>query len=148
LQADGNLVVYSSSNIVLWASNTQNNPDLASDSPTMAPAAGGNGRLYPGQSVISADRRFRLSLQPDGNLVLYSPTRALWASGTNGRATAFLVLQADGNLVLYDRDTQPLWASHTEGFGLTRLIAQTDGNLVLYDQFNVPRWNSATAGVY
>ena len=148
LQADGNLVVYSSSNTVLWASNTQNNPDLTSDSPTMTPGAGGNGRLYPGQGVISADRRFRLTLQPDGNLVLYSPTRVLWASGTNGRATAFLALQSDGNLVLYDRDAQPLWASHTEGFGPTRLIAQTDGNLVLYDQINVPRWNSLTAGAF
>ena len=148
LQPDGNLVVYSTSNIVLWASNTQNNPDLASDSPIMAPGAGGNGRLYPGQSVISADRRFRLALQPDGNLVLYSPTRALWASGTNSQATAFLALQADGNLALYNRDAQPLWASHTEFFGLTRLIAQTDGNLVLYDNQNVARWNTATAGAF
>ncbi|MDO8592013.1 MAG: S8 family serine peptidase [bacterium] len=146
LQADGNLVVYSSANVVLWASNTQNNPDLASDSPTIAPAAGANGRLYPGQSIISTDRRFRLALQPDGNLVLYSPSRALWFSSTNGRATAFLALQSDGNLVLYDRDSQPLWASHTEGFGVSRLIAQTDGNLVLYDQLNVARWNSQTAG--
>src|SRR3990167_2084306 len=57
LQADGNLVVYSSSNTVLWASNTQNTPDLTSDSPTRTPGAGGNGLLYPGQGVISADRR-------------------------------------------------------------------------------------------
>lgn len=178
LQADGNLVVYSSTNVVLWASNTQNNPNLASDSPTMAPAAGANGRLYPGQSLVSADRRYRLALQPDGNLVLYSPNRALWFSGTSGRTTAFLALQADGNLVLYsptqalwstgtngkqiaflalqpdgnlvlyDHSAQPLWASNTDRSGLTRLIVQPDGNLVLYDQSNIPRWNTGTGASY
>lgn len=146
LQNDGNLVIYSSSNSTLWSSNTQNNTDLMSDRAILAPGIGGIARMYPGQSIISADGRFRMVLQLDGNLVLYSGTRPLWASGTDGRSTAFLALQPDGNLVLYDRNAQPLWFSRTDGAGLARLIMQPDGNLVIYDQSNKPRWNTETAG--
>lgn len=149
IQNDGNLVMYSSINVVLWTSNTMLNSNSSDYVNTMmSPGANGIARLYPGQSLISADRRFRLALQPDGNLVLYSPTKALWSSGTNGQQTAFLALQSDGNLVLYNRSAQPLWNSHTDGFGSLHLIVQTDGNLVLYDNQNVPHWSSQTAGSF
>jgi subtilisin family serine protease len=144
MQTDGNVVIYSSSNVVLWATHTLHNPDNLNY--IMSPGFGGIATMYPGQSIYTPDRRFRLILQTDGNLVLYSPTKALWASGTDGQPTAFLTLQSDGNLVLYDRSVHPLWASYTVRFGLTRLIVQGDGNLVLYDQFNVARWNTETAG--
>jgi hypothetical protein len=102
--------------------------------------------MYPGQQIETADRRFKLILQRDGNLVLYSPTQALWATGTDGQATAFLAIQPDGNLVLYNRNGHALWASHTTRFGLTRLVVQQDGNLVIYDRQNIPRWHTGTAG--
>lgn len=147
LQTDGNMVVYSSGNAVLWTPYTLHNPDhLSYVNTTLAPGLGGIARMYPGQSIDTADRKYHLILQRDGNLVLYSPTKALWSTGTDNKQAAFLALQPDGNLVLYDRSGQALWASHTDGSGLTRLIVQQDGNLVLYNRQNVPQWNTGTAG--
>ena len=53
-----------------------------------------------------------LSLQTDGNLVLYSRSgRALWSSGTGGRGASDLVMRNDGNLVLYLRSNgRPTWS--------------------------------------
>jgi hypothetical protein len=85
LQHDGNFVIYHS-NSPIWASGT--------------------GR--PG------DPGYRLVMQGDGNLVLYTPGNVpVWATGTSG-LNAFLVLQADGNMVLYDdppSGPRPVWAS-------------------------------------
>ena len=146
-QTDGNMVIYSASGVARWATATLHNPDhLNYINTTLAPGLGNFARLYPGQSIDTADRRFHLMLQRDGNLVLYSPARALWATSTNGRSVAFLALQADGNLVIYDRNAQPLWFSLTNGDRLMRLIVQQDGNLVLYDRLNTPFWNTGTAG--
>lgn len=146
-QTDGNLVIYSASGVARWSTSTLHNPDhLSYINTTLAPGLGNYARLYPGQSIDTADRRFHLMLQRDGNLVLYSPTRALWATGTSDRQTAFLTLQSDGNMVLYDRSANPLWFSRTSGDRLMKLLVQQDGNLVLYDRFNTPFWNTNTAG--
>jgi regulatory protein YycI of two-component signal transduction system YycFG len=142
LQSDGNLVIYNSSNSPIWATYTIHNPDHLAYINTTFPL----GKMYPGQSIDTADRRFHLILQRDGNLVLYSPTKALWASGTDGKMISFLAMQRDGNLVLYDRSYRPLWYSGTAGFNLARLIIQQDGNLVLYSTYNQPLWNTATSG--
>ncbi len=139
---DGNAVVYSSSNAILWSTLTPSNPDhLAYINTTLL-----TGRMYPGQTVDTADRKFHLIMQPDGNLVLYSPTKALWATGTDGKNVSFLALQPDGNLVLYDKNGVPLWNSGTPGHGSLRLIMQPDGNLVLYSWANIPFWHTATSG--
>jgi hypothetical protein len=147
MQTDGNMVIYSSSNAALWASYTLHNPDhLGYVNTTISPGIGSMARFYPGQSIDTADRRFHLILQRDGNLVLYSPTHALWATGTDGKPVAFLTLQPDGNLVLYDRSGTPLWYSRTHSFANLRLIVQQDGNLVLYNSTNYPYWNTSTSG--
>lgn len=141
LQTDGNVVIYTVGNVALWSTSTVSNPDhLSNINNTLS-----TGRLYPGQGIDTADRRFHLMLQPDGNLVLYSPTRALWSTATDGKSVAFLALQDDGNLVLYAKSGKPLWYSGTRGNTL-RLVAQPDGNLVIYNQLNFPLWNTATAG--
>lgn len=143
LQTDGNMVVYSASNVALWATYTIQVPNhLAYVNTTLS----SGGLLYPGQRIETADRRFKLILQGDGNLVLYSPTKALWATGTDGRQVSFLAMQGDGNLVLYDKNFSPLWSSRTADRGSLRLIMQSDGNLVLYNRFNTPFWNTETAG--
>ncbi len=147
LQTDGNMVVYSSSNAVLWTPYTLHNPDhLSYVNTTLSPGLGGIARMYPGQSIDTADRKYHLILQRDGNLVLYSPTRVLWSTGTDNQQTAFLAIQPDGNLVLYDRSARALWASSTTRSGPTHLAVQQDGNLVIYNQQNSPQWNTGTAG--
>lgn len=146
IQNDGNVVILSSAGAVLWATYTLHDPNRLDY--VLSTGFGGIAKMYPGQSIATPDGRFRLILQTDGNLVLYSPTQVLWSTGTNGKQIAFLALQPDGNLVLYDHSAQPLWASNTDRSGLTRLIVQPDGNLVLYDQSNIPRWNTGTGASY
>jgi hypothetical protein len=72
----------------------------------------------------SADGRYTLWLQGDGNLVLYGPSgRALWA---NSRFTTDMaIMQGDGNLVGYTNGGGATWASNTVGTGGNRLIVQT-----------------------
>ena len=147
LQTDSNMVIYSASNVPLWASYTLHNPDHLSYVNTFIRPGQTNARLYPGQSIDTADRRYKLLLQTDGNLVLYSPNRATWATGTDGKQVSFLAMQLDGNLVLYDKSGRPLWYSGTAGRGSLRLVVQQDGNLVLYDHINRPFWHTVTAGV-
>lgn len=142
LQTDGNMVIYSSADVGLWATYTIHTPNhLSYVNTTMYP-----GRVYPGQRLSTANKNYNLILQPDGNLVLYSPTRPIWATGTDGRQIAFLALQGDGNMVLYDTQQRPIWYSGTAGHGPLRALVQPDGNFVLYNSLNSPRWNTGTSG--
>lgn len=143
LQTDGNMVIYSSGNVPLWATYTNQNPDHLSYINTMFSSPG---RMYPGQSIDTADGKYHLIFQRDGNLVLYSPNRALWATGTDGKPVAFATLQGDGNLVLYDRSARPLWYSGTAGNSNLRTVIQQDGNLVIYNQLNRAFWATNTSG--
>ena len=141
LQTDGNFVIYSSSNIPLWSTGTVQNPNELQYINTRLMS----GRLYPGQRISTADRRNTLVLQTDGNLVLYGDGVPLWATGTDGKDVAFLSMQGDGNLVLYSRNNTPLWWSGTAGQPNLRLIIQTDGNVVIYNQNNQPLWHTNTS---
>jgi hypothetical protein len=50
-----------------------------------------------------------LDMQTDGNLVLYSGTKAIWATMTNGHPGAYLSVQDDGSLVVFYGATR-LWS--------------------------------------
>lgn len=92
-----------------------------------------NESLTPGQSIMSADGRFSLTLQPDGNLVLSrTGAEARWSSGTSGQQAARLAMQSDGNLVLYSPTSVALWSTGTWGHPGAWVVLQPDGNLVLY----------------
>ena len=109
-------------------------------------------RLLPGQgllaanSITSADGRFELIMQTDGNLVIYGPQhQPVWASNTSGHADVFdVIFQTDGNLVVYTGQNKPLWASGTNGKPAASVVMQNDGNLVIYDSGNHPLWASNT----
>lgn len=145
MQTDGNMVIYSAGGTALWSTATGQNPNHLDYINNILPSAG---RMYAGQSITTADRRFRLVLQGDGNLVLYSPTRVLWASGTDGQPVAFVAMQGDGNLVLYNRRVGQAapWYSRTAGAGELELVIQDDGNLVLYNSQGQAYWNTGTRG--
>jgi hypothetical protein len=87
------------------------------------------------QSLTSPSGVWQLSMQMDGNLVLYRAEnmQAVWATNTNGQDVQHAVMQqTDGNFVLYLFNGQPAWASDTAGNPGARLILQDDGNLVVY----------------
>jgi exopolysaccharide biosynthesis protein len=175
MQDDGNLVLYDSQGgAALWASQQGRlqqaaanaapppapTPAIASPTPTpvsFAQALGltvlgsqiNDGTLTANQALVSANGRYTAVMQTDGNFVVYDGTRAIWASGTDGKANGgFLAMQGDGNLVVYAPGGNAKWASGTNGAGVNRqftLVMQDDGNLVVYDsQGGAALWSSQT----
>jgi hypothetical protein len=107
-------------------------------------------RLNPGdqltsdQSLTSANSNFRLTMQDDGNLVLYNKDNApLWSSKTDKSDVHRCIMQPDGNLVLYHVDKSPAWASNTNGNPGSYVVMQDDGNLVIYKPLT-PIWATGT----
>src|SRR5215208_92052 len=74
-------------------------------------------RLLAGESLTSAEGRYELAYQTDGNLVLYDGATgvALWWTGTVGEVPGEAVMQGDGNFVVYNAEGTPLWWSGTAG---------------------------------
>ncbi len=140
MQVDGNAVIYRTNGSAAWATNTYLPAGPTAQGDTMQPGQS----LNPGQSIISADRRFTFVYQGDGNLVLYRGGAPLWASGTNGKGVGVCIMQTDGNLVIYLRGGHPIWASGTNGSPGSRLVAQSDGNVVIYRPDNHPIWATNT----
>ncbi|MEJ5915653.1 M15 family metallopeptidase [Pseudokineococcus sp. 1T1Z-3] len=140
LQDDGNLVAYAGSTPV-WYSGWDRGLVL---SPGRSDQLAAGMQLSPGQELRSPDGRTRLSLQQDGNLVVYrADGTPQWNSGTFVRGVR-LVQQADGNLVLYTPAGRAVWHSGTYG-GAARLAVQDDGNLVVY-RGRTPVWYTGWAG--
>jgi nucleoid-associated protein YgaU len=83
-----------------------------------------------------------LTLQNDGNLVLYARDKAVWATGTDGQNVVRAEVQTDGNFVLYTPD-KPVWHTDTKDKKDVKLVLQNDRNLVLYAS-NGPAWSSKT----
>jgi hypothetical protein len=121
----------------------------------VAPASAADD-IVPGDTVLgaetsrfSANRRFGLWMQGDGNLVLYAygssgsgAATPVWASGTRGAGNR-TVMQTDGNLVVYSPRGVPLWDSHTWGSDGAFLKVQDDGKLAIYrPDLSVP-WQSS-----
>jgi phosphoribosyl-AMP cyclohydrolase len=100
--------------------------------------------LRKGQSVHSPNRRFELTEQTDGNLVLTrhkaGKVTALWGTMTLRRG-AFTKMQTDGNLVVYSKSRKPLWASNTSRHGGAFLAVQNDGNVVIYSKAKKALWS-------
>jgi hypothetical protein len=142
LQSDGNLVLYSSNGVPIWSTLTNSIPSY---SHTVLHSLN-SGVLLPQQSLQTANRKRKLLMQRDGNIVLYSSGKPVWTPLTQGNPGATAVMQADGNLVVYSNSGRPLWASFTHNHPGARLVLQDDGNLVIYSAGNVPIWQSFTLG--
>ena len=102
--------------------------------------------LWSGQSITSANGRFTLEYQADGNLVLYknfwnAPRAWIWDSETHGTPAHVCSFQTDGNLVLYTPGGEAVWDSGTwvapRG---NRVVVQDDGCLVINRIDGVPIW--------
>ena len=141
---------------------------------TSGPTAYNKGEIPPNTSLVknqkyySADNRYYLIFQEDGNLVVYkttnTPNKAIWQTGTHGIAMQKCVFQADCNLVLYDYKNKARWNSWTDATNKAYkkkgwakylpeiknsdvfipadtnywMVLQNDGNMVVYGG-NYPR---------
>ena len=100
-------------------------------------------RLLPGQAITSANGRFRLLFQTDGNLVLYDDVErsAPWSTNTAGTSAGHVIMQTDGNLVVYDAQGRDHWSTGTPGHSSAYLVVQPDGNLVVYRPDGETPWD-------
>lgn len=101
-------------------------------------------QLGAGQSLCSANGRFTLLVQRDGNLVLKrsADNAVKWHAGKVG-ASPRAVVQGDGNFVLY-HGASAAWYSGTQGSSVRQLVLQDDGNLVLYGTDGRALWHTNT----
>jgi peptidoglycan hydrolase-like protein with peptidoglycan-binding domain/nucleoid-associated protein YgaU len=102
-------------------------------------------QLTAGQQIFSPSKKYRLVMQPQGNLVLYNGPTAIWYTNAAGFTGKRAVMQKQGNFVLYDGANKAIWYTSGGGNPGAYLVLQDDGNLVIYHGKN-PIWNSQTAG--
>ncbi len=139
MQADGNFVLYNASGGVVWQSDTAGHPGaylVTNGQGTLAVSNGTTGfwgtgtptspsrcgQMNPGEglrtgmSFSSCNGRYLLTMQNDGNLVLYDNDTggALWASGTSGSqlyawmtTTALYIYQAGAPFSLWASNSPP-----------------------------------------
>ncbi|KZS58123.1 LysM peptidoglycan-binding domain-containing protein [Mycobacterium ostraviense] len=108
----------------------------------MSDTLGEGQRLQRGESLVSNNGAYTLTLQEDGNLVLAADGTPVWATATDGQDVVRAELQIDGNFVLYTPE-RPVWHSDTVGSRSVRLVLQDDRNLVLYAA-DGPAWATGT----
>jgi hypothetical protein len=117
---------------------------------SIAALAFANDTLQPGNQldinnqVISAEGRYRLYLQSDGNLVIYSLRNGnfRWFSNTKGSGATKAIMQTDGQLVLQTALGETVWSTYTRDAG-SILKLQNDGILIVYSPKGYAVWNSA-----
>jgi len=101
--------------------------------------------------IVSRNKEYYLTMQEDGNLVIYNSrefvaSNAVWASGTNGQGEAPFTfrVQDDGNAVVYDKENNPTWATgtHGQGQGPYCVVVSNEGKLCVYDTNDEQLWSS------
>ena len=87
MQTDGNLVMYTPSGKAVWASDTNGRrPASTGSSCTKTASLKQTGSIKKNETLCSSDNNYRLTMQTDGNLVMYMTTiNAPWATNTDGK---------------------------------------------------------------
>ena len=100
-------------------------------------------KLNAGESLVLPDGERTLTMENDGNLVLYGPEveKLLWQSGTSGNPGACYAMQDDGNLVIYSGDLLGYW-NLDEGSGT--MVADSSGHGYDGTLHNSPAWSTDT----
>lgn len=160
LQSDGNLVLYTAASKAIWGTfKYASDPSgliLRGDGALYTARADGSefwgvhpradllgsgAAIRPGQTLYSTGLQYRLALQTDGNLVLYSVTNVpVWTTSTSGTMSA-LTMQTDGNLVLRAADGRVVFHTSTPGrAGAT--LAVTNGATAVVGVGAAVAWRS------
>ncbi|NUT92239.1 MAG: S8 family serine peptidase [Saccharothrix sp.] len=154
LQHDGNFVLYARGGEARWHTSTYNTPVdriVVQDDGNVVAYGGSNyywhrllstpakdrvsrgQMLIRGEEKVSPNGQYKLTLQNDGNLVLYNAAKQPeWHTSTYNSDVTRAELQTDGNFVLYSTAGAPRWHTFTSGTPSDRLVVQDDGNVVLY----------------
>jgi hypothetical protein len=145
-QNDGNLVLYGGSGVPLWdpGTNWASNVGLTGE-----PAGLVYGDILSnGHTLYSTNEAYHLSMQGDGNLVLYQGSTPLWQSGTSGDgSTVNLKLDTAGYMLLCDTG-QSCNPSGSPGVDYVKIIASGGGsqNHMIVNTNGTFGWYTATGG--
>lgn len=119
---------------------------------------GGSTYLNVGDKLLSENHRYYVTMQDDGNLVIYHDTtmmrsidnitssgsatgalKAIWSSRTSGNLGAyFLALKEDGNLGVFPGENgeeagEKIWATRSKPkVGQYYMVMQDDGKLAIF----------------
>jgi hypothetical protein len=150
MQNNGAIVIYTASGARLWGSpvpagEVNTPPGGGTPTPSLDTLAAG-ARLYPGQAVQSLDRRFALTYQTDGNLVLYGPGGVPRWSTQAFSSPGYAEMQVDGNFVVYASNGTPVWASGTSGARDATLVVHNDGQVDIRTPQGLVIWQTGTGG--
>ncbi|MEU6849118.1 RHS repeat-associated core domain-containing protein [Actinacidiphila alni] len=112
---------------------------LATANKTLASGA----TLASGTSMVT--NTIRLTMQTDGNLVMYARRsgQALWSSNTAGHPGAVLTMGTDGNLTVHTTSGTTLWSSATTGTG-DHARLDDDGQLIVFNAAGTSVWKTPT----
>ncbi len=111
-------------------------------------------KLTEGQSLVSADKKYYLIVQADGNLCIYSSSNNgfVWCSMMYFGKGSSLSMQTDGNLVMYNGKNKAVWSSMTQPWfdakystpewKPVRAVLENDGKLNLYNAANKKVWGN------
>jgi hypothetical protein len=108
-------------------------------------------QMNTGAKRWSPNGRYVLTLEEDGNLVIYRKpsNEAVWSSQTRGIGVVKALMQFDGNFVLYTVDNEARWHTGTDMKPINHLLLQNDGNLVIYNMgYPTSMWESKDHGGY
>lgn len=147
LQEDGNLIIFNKEREVLWSSGTTDVVDFKRKSSDRLFV--GNA-LYPGNYLISNNKRYKFSYELDGNLVLYGISDAtscnsqvLWESSTKGLRSDKLIL-TDTSLELIGKDGV-VFSQAWEGAFASELVMGDEGDLVVESLDDIALWHTDTS---
>jgi len=103
----------------------------------------------PTEILYSPSGNTNLTVQGDGNVVLFDNGRALWSTktaGINGAAPYKLIMQSNGNLELQDNTSRVFWASKTVNLANMcapyKLKVRDINSLKIVDCNETPIWSA------
>jgi len=105
-----------------------------------------NEKLTVGQNKYSDNRKYFMTLKPDGNLCVYNHEETqIWSSNKSGSSNPFLIFQTDGNLCVYQTGAntqQAVWCAMSQGPSRTQASLDNDGILRVWNNSNKFVWSS------
>ena len=111
-------------------------------------------KLTEGQRLVSADKKYYLTIQADGNLCIYTSSNNgfVWCSMMHFGKGSSLGMQTDGNLVVYDGKNKAVWSSMTQPWfdpkfssaewKPVRAVLENNGTFNLYNAANKKVWGN------
>jgi WD40 repeat protein len=99
-----------------------------------------------GNSIFSPDGKYKMTLESNGNMVIYNNNTQVWQSNTAGQGVTKCSFQADGNLVLYTATNVAKWAAGLNNTSAATLMLLNDGNLGIFTSGSVKLWDRISSG--